>query len=73
MKPFNLEEAKAGKPVTTRSGKFVELLKFDGALGLIGGLSYERDETFWQGEWTVWNELGQPIHHCNGECDLFML
>lgn len=29
MKPFNLEEAKQGKPVCTLSGKPVEILKFD--------------------------------------------
>ena len=29
MKPFNLEEAKAGKPVQTRDGRDVEILKFD--------------------------------------------
>ena len=29
MKPFNLEEAKAGKPVQTRDGRDVEILRFD--------------------------------------------
>lgn len=29
MKPFNLEEAKAGKPVYTRDGRRVEILSFD--------------------------------------------
>lgn len=29
MKPFNLEEAKAGKPVCTRDGKDVKILDFD--------------------------------------------
>ena len=29
MKPFNIEEAKAGKPVQTRDGRDVEILKFD--------------------------------------------
>ena len=29
MKPFNLEEAKAGKPVQTRDGRDVEILTFD--------------------------------------------
>lgn len=28
MKPFNLEEAKAGKPVCTRDGKRVEIISF---------------------------------------------
>ena len=32
MKPFNLEEAKAGKPVCMRDGRKVEILKFDLAL-----------------------------------------
>lgn len=29
MKPFNLEEAKAGKPVCTRDGRKVNILRFD--------------------------------------------
>ena len=29
MKPFNLEEAKAGKPVCTRDGRRVEINSFD--------------------------------------------
>lgn len=29
MKPFNLEEAKAGKPVYTRDGKRVEIISFE--------------------------------------------
>lgn len=29
MKPFNLEEAKAGKPVCTRDGRRVEIISFD--------------------------------------------
>lgn len=29
MKPFNLEEAKAGKPVCTRDGRRVEISSFD--------------------------------------------
>ena len=29
MKPFNLEEAKAGKPVCTRDGKRVEIISFE--------------------------------------------
>lgn len=29
MKPFNLEEAKAGKPVCTRDGKEAKILDFD--------------------------------------------
>lgn len=29
MKPFNLEEAKAGKPVCTRDDRRVEILSFD--------------------------------------------
>lgn len=29
MKPFNLEEAKAGKPVCTRDGRRVEILSFE--------------------------------------------
>lgn len=29
MKPFDLEEAKAGKPVCTRDGKKVEIISFE--------------------------------------------
>lgn len=29
MKPFNLEEAKVGKPVCTRNGRRVEIISFD--------------------------------------------
>lgn len=29
MKPFNLKEAKAGKPVCTRNGRRVEILSFN--------------------------------------------
>lgn len=29
MKPFNLKEAKAGKPVCTRDGRRVEIISFD--------------------------------------------
>lgn len=29
MKPFNLEEAKAGKPVCTRDGRKVEIISFE--------------------------------------------
>lgn len=29
MKPFNLEEAKVGKPVCTRNGKRVEIISFE--------------------------------------------
>ena len=38
MKPFNLEEAKAGKPVVTRDGRPVRILAFDrkGNMPIIG-------------------------------------
>ena len=29
MKPFNLEEAKAGKPICTRDGRRVEIISFE--------------------------------------------
>lgn len=29
MKPFNLEEAKAGKPIYTRDGRRVEIISFE--------------------------------------------
>ena len=38
MKPFNLEEAKQGKPVVTRDGKDVRILAFDrkGTMPIVG-------------------------------------
>lgn len=34
MKPFNLEEAKAGKPVCTKDGQDVRLICFDAIVGI---------------------------------------
>lgn len=43
MKPFNLEEAKAGKPVCTRSGRAVKLIYFNvkGKYPIVGLIQYE--------------------------------
>lgn len=48
MKPFNLEEAKAGKPVVTRDGRSVRIICWDreseegyNIVALIGGRCYE--------------------------------
>lgn len=56
MKPFNIEEAKAGKKVQTRGGEVVELLKFDRnhlqqIVGLRGG---NEDPCTWcaNGSWS---------------------
>ena len=51
MKPFNLEEAKAGKPVQTRDGRDVEIIKFDlrGDYPILSIVKYENvdsPETF---------------------------
>ena len=61
MKPFNLEEAKAGKPVVTRTGKPVRFLCFD-AKGLepivalieldttSHAIQYNESGIFWDGK-----------------------
>ena len=46
MKPFNLEEAKQGKPVVTRDGRPVRILTFDrkGNMPIIGLVTYREVE-----------------------------
>lgn len=52
MKPFNLKEAKAGKPVCTRNGNPVRIICFDALsdnypiIGLIKRIDYEELTTF---------------------------
>ena len=59
MKPFNLEEAKQGKPVCTRDGKPVRILCFDykdesySIVGIISYGEYESVNTFTEeGKWS---------------------
>ncbi len=72
LKPFNLEEAKAGKPVCTRDGKPVRIVCFDYKeinYSLVGLISYGDEEsvsTFTEdGRW----RFDQSLPHAN---DLFM-
>lgn len=46
MKPFNLEQAKQGKPVVTRDGRPVRILAFDrkGCYPIIGLISRDKEE-----------------------------
>lgn len=45
MKPFNLEEAKAGKPVCTRDGRDARVVCFDakGEFPIVGLVTVEKD------------------------------
>lgn len=70
MKPFNLEEAKAGKPVVTRNGTEVRIICFDRKnfkSPLIALLKYEDSEIEIT---TSYTEKGE--HISNKEKDLFM-
>ena len=71
MKPFNLEEAKQGKPVCTRDGQPVRILCFDykdndySIVGLISYGEYESVATF--------TEEGKMYrHNFSSDNDLFM-
>lgn len=73
MKPFNLEEAKARKPVCTRDGRDVTILTFDAKreqciCGLIHNHAKEEDEL------NSWNMLGEYSYQkkFETEADLFM-
>lgn len=46
MKPFNLEEAKSGKPVCIRDGRAVKLIYFDakGNYPIVGLIQYKEHE-----------------------------
>lgn len=73
MKPFNLEEAKAGAPVITRDGRAVRIVCFDRAcphypiVALIGGAGEEDVQTFTNGGMYYADEDGGYA-----DCDLFM-
>ena len=69
MKPFNLEEAKAGKPVCTRDGHEVEILKWDamGEQPLVGIIKFPIRDTA-----TNWTEEGKLDASIESDYDLFM-
>ena len=72
-KPFNLEEALAGKPVVTRAGyKVTQLTKFNGVtkFSLVGVVEDgDHDEAP-----QTWQPNGKFMHNADTEsgCDLFM-
>jgi hypothetical protein len=75
MKPFNLEEAKAGKPVCTREGSQVKILEFDfpdDEYPIVGRV-YDACENEW--ELQTWTGEGAYYSKGRGEAwvyDLFM-
>ena len=69
MKPFNLEEAKAGKPVVTRDGRGVRILAFDrkGDHCIVTLIDSCRHEDV-----LVYRENGKASADFDSEYDLFM-
>ena len=69
MKPFNLEEAKAGKPVVTRDGRPVSILTFDkkGDYCIVTLINYCRSDDV-----VVYRENGKASADFDSEYDLFM-
>ena len=69
MKPFNLEEAKAGKPVQTRDGKDVRILAFDkkGDYHIVALLDGCRSEDV-----IVYRDNGMTSANFDSDYDLFM-
>ena len=69
MKPFNLEEAKAGKPVVTRDGRPVRILAFDkkGEYCIVTLINYCRSDDV-----VVYREDGKASANFDSEYDLFM-
>ena len=70
MKPFNLEEAKAGKPVCTRDGHSVRIICFDAKRGNYPIIALVENK----GEEVVvsYNLDGRYCNDNNDELDLFM-
>lgn len=71
MKPFNLEAAKAGKPVVTRDGRPVRILCFDARgdepiCGTVPKGDGKSDEV------TSWFPVGTVYRECAHNHDLFM-
>lgn len=69
MKPFNLQKAKAGKSVCTRSGKPVEITRFNatGEYPLIGFINHRNNKKFFS-----WRDDGLFISGKMGGHDLMM-
>lgn len=70
MKPFNLEEAKAGRPVITRWGREVEIISFDGR-GEYPVLGYIEQQNIIK----AWTKDGHYLSSCvedKNALDLFM-
>lgn len=76
MKPFNLEEAKAGKPVCTRGGLDARIICFDvlGAPHRIVGLMTKNICQEKYEELVTWAESGRLYHQKGAvsDFDLFM-
>lgn len=75
MKPFNIEEAKAGKPVCTRTGHHVRILCYDADLYQGGGcrtpiIALIRHRNVERIGW--YSEDGKYLGVCEHELDLFM-
>ena len=70
MKPFNLEEAKQGKPVVTRDGRPVRILTFDkkGDYCIVTLIKYCRSNDVC----VVYREDGKASATFDSEYDLFM-
>lgn len=72
MKPFNLEEAKAGKPVCTRIGLPVRIVCFDAACG-IGAPILALVKQFGMNEQPMlFHTDGKAAGDCSPTYDLFM-
>ena len=69
MKPFNLEEAKAGKPVQTRDGRDVRILTFDkkGDYHIVALINHCRSEDV-----IVYRDNGITSANFDSDYDLFM-
>lgn len=69
MKPFNLEQAKAGKPVVTRHGRPARILAFDkkGSNPIIGLVTHKDNEIAY-----YWYENGRVLADSDSEYDLVM-
>lgn len=69
MKPFDLEKAKAGKPICTKNGRNVRIICFDrlGDYPILGLVSEEHEEVIYS-----YNLLGRVFERIATNYDLFM-
>lgn len=70
MKEFNLEEAKAGKPVCMKNGTPVRIVSFNGLIHQIIGIV--KDEESKSDIIRTWTNNGQHIFSDETEYDLIM-